>query len=96
MPRRSYLRFPPLHVMSLSPALSLVCSNAIVIIIFLMSAIHIINVYYYIVHLSIIDNLSTNFILMHVCKLARDGRPSPHRESLRGEMSDQVPVEQVC
>jgi hypothetical protein len=36
---------------------------------FLMSGIHVTKVHLHLVYLSIIDNLSTNFILMHVCKL---------------------------
>jgi hypothetical protein len=40
-----------------------------VIIIFLMNGIYVTKVYLYLVYLSIINSLSTNFILMHVCKL---------------------------
>jgi hypothetical protein len=36
---------------------------------FLMSSIHVTKVRLYLVYLTIIDNISINFILMHVCKL---------------------------
>jgi hypothetical protein len=54
-----------------SPNLSLVCSDVArhIIIMFLMSGIYVIKVHLYLIYFSIIDNLSTNFILMHVCKL---------------------------
>jgi hypothetical protein len=50
--------------------LSLVCSNVArhVIIMFLLSG-HVTKVHLYLIYLNIIDNISTNFILMHVCKL---------------------------
>jgi hypothetical protein len=59
---------------------SLVCSNVAlhVIIMFLMSGIHVKKVHLYFVYLSIIDNLSTNFIHMHVCVSLNLNHSSTH------------------